>query len=78
MMADLDSAQAGRTRRQLFERFCNASTVVCTAHCPSPLTARVTRWRMVFGSSPREAFRKRTINREYNRRGAHSVLPRPR
>jgi hypothetical protein len=51
---------------------------MCTAHCPSPSTARVTRWRMVFGSSTREAFRKRTINREYNRRGAHSVLPRPR
>ncbi len=44
MMADLDSAQAGQTRRRLFERFCDSSTLMCTAHFPSPSTGRVTRW----------------------------------
>jgi glyoxylase-like metal-dependent hydrolase (beta-lactamase superfamily II) len=44
MMADFDSTQAGQTRRRLFERFCDSSTLMCTAHFPSPSTARITRW----------------------------------
>ncbi len=48
MMADYDSAQAGRSRRELFGRFCDTSTLMCTAHFPSPSTARVKRWRDAF------------------------------
>jgi glyoxylase-like metal-dependent hydrolase (beta-lactamase superfamily II) len=44
MRADYDSRQAGATRRRLFERFCDTSTLICTAHFPSPSTGRVTRW----------------------------------
>jgi glyoxylase-like metal-dependent hydrolase (beta-lactamase superfamily II) len=48
MMSDYDSAQAGETRRQLFGRFCDTSTLMCTAHLPSPSIARVVRWRDAF------------------------------
>ena len=48
MMADYDSKQAGVSRRQLFGRFCDTSTLMCTAHFPSPSTARVVRWRDAF------------------------------
>ena len=48
MMADYDSAQAGRSRRELFGRFCDTSTLMCTAHFPSPSTARIKRWRDAF------------------------------
>ena len=48
MMADYDSAQAGVSRRQLFGRFCETSTLMCTAHFPSPSTARVVRWQDAF------------------------------
>jgi len=44
MMADYDSGQAGRTRRQIFDRFCEAPTIVCAAHFPAPSTSRVRRW----------------------------------
>ncbi|HEX2216176.1 MAG TPA: MBL fold metallo-hydrolase [Xanthobacteraceae bacterium] len=44
MMADFDSQQAGETRRTLFGRFCDTSTLMCTAHFPSPSTGRVMRW----------------------------------
>jgi hypothetical protein len=44
MFADYDSALAGRTRRDLFGRFCDRSTLICTAHFPDPSTGRVTRW----------------------------------
>jgi glyoxylase-like metal-dependent hydrolase (beta-lactamase superfamily II) len=44
MMADFDSTQAGQTRRRLFEQFCDSPTLMCTAHFPSPSTARITRW----------------------------------
>jgi hypothetical protein len=30
--------QAGQTRRNVFERFCDASTVMCVVHFPSPST----------------------------------------
>ena len=48
MMADYDSAQAGVSRRELFGRFCDSSTLMCTAHFPSPSTARVVRWKDAF------------------------------
>jgi glyoxylase-like metal-dependent hydrolase (beta-lactamase superfamily II) len=48
MMADYDSKQAGVSRRELFGRFCDTSTLMCTAHFPSPSTGRVVRWRDAF------------------------------
>ncbi|HEY7246466.1 MAG TPA: MBL fold metallo-hydrolase [Xanthobacteraceae bacterium] len=44
MRADYDSPQAGKTRRQVFERFCEAPTLMCVTHFPSPSTGRVRRW----------------------------------
>ncbi|MEM7425757.1 MAG: MBL fold metallo-hydrolase [Pseudomonadota bacterium] len=44
MFSDYDSALAGRTRREIFGRYCDTSTLLCTAHFPSPSTGRVTRW----------------------------------
>jgi glyoxylase-like metal-dependent hydrolase (beta-lactamase superfamily II) len=44
MRADYDSRQAGQTRRKVFERFCDASTVMCVVHFPSPSIGRVRRW----------------------------------
>jgi len=48
MMADWDSKIAGQSRRQLFGRFCDTSTLMCTAHFPSPSTARVVRHKDAF------------------------------
>jgi glyoxylase-like metal-dependent hydrolase (beta-lactamase superfamily II) len=48
MMADYDSKQAGVSRRELFGRFCGTSTLMCTAHFPSPSTGRLVRWRDAF------------------------------
>jgi len=48
MMSDYDSAQAGVSRRELFGRFCDTSTLMCTAHFPSPSTGRVVRRRDAF------------------------------
>jgi glyoxylase-like metal-dependent hydrolase (beta-lactamase superfamily II) len=48
MMADYDSIQAGVSRRQLFGRLCDTSTLICTAHFPSPSTARVVRRKDAF------------------------------
>ena len=44
MMSDYDSKQSGASRRALFGRFCDTSTLMCTAHFPSPSSGRVTRW----------------------------------
>jgi glyoxylase-like metal-dependent hydrolase (beta-lactamase superfamily II) len=44
MMADYDSAQAGATRRRIFERFCEDPTIICASHFPTPSTGRVRRW----------------------------------
>jgi len=44
MMSDYDSAQAGSTRRTIFERFCETPTLMCTSHFPSPSTGRFTQW----------------------------------
>jgi glyoxylase-like metal-dependent hydrolase (beta-lactamase superfamily II) len=48
MMADYDSPQAGRSRRELFGRFCDTSTLMCTAHFPSPSTGRFVRFKDAF------------------------------
>ena len=47
-MADFDPQQAGVSRRELFGRVCDTSTVVCTAHFPSPSRGRIVRWRDAF------------------------------
>jgi glyoxylase-like metal-dependent hydrolase (beta-lactamase superfamily II) len=44
MMADYDSRQAGVTRRQIFDRFCDEPTLLCGSHFPTPSTGRVRRW----------------------------------
>jgi len=44
MMSDWDSKQAGQSRRGLLERFCDTSTIWCTAHFPSPSTGLIKRW----------------------------------
>jgi len=44
MRADYDSAQAGATRRRVFDRFCDTSTLMCVTHFPEPSTSRVQRW----------------------------------
>ena len=44
MRADYDSKLAGESRRKVFGRFCDTSTLMCTAHFPSPSTGRITRW----------------------------------
>lgn len=44
MRADYDSRQAGQTRRQVFDRFCGAPTIMCVTHFPSPSVGRVQRW----------------------------------
>ena len=43
MLADYDSKQAGVTRRELFGKVCDTSTLMCTAHFPSPSSGRVVR-----------------------------------
>ena len=48
MMSDYDSKQAGASRRELFGRFCDTSTLMCTAHFPSPSTGRFVRWKDAF------------------------------
>jgi glyoxylase-like metal-dependent hydrolase (beta-lactamase superfamily II) len=48
MMADYDSKQAGESRRALFGRVCDTSTLMCTAHFPSPSIGRVVRHREAF------------------------------
>ncbi len=44
MMADYDSAQAGATRRKVFDRFCEEPTLMCVTHFPAPSTGQVRRW----------------------------------
>ncbi len=44
MLADYDSAQAGITRRKVFDRFCEEPTILCATHFPAPSKARVRRW----------------------------------
>jgi glyoxylase-like metal-dependent hydrolase (beta-lactamase superfamily II) len=48
MMSDYSSPQAGQSRRDLFGRFAETSTLMCTAHFPQPSVARVVRWKDAF------------------------------
>lgn len=41
---DKDPVLAAKTRRNFLERFCDTSTLCCTAHFPSPSAGRVKRW----------------------------------
>lgn len=52
MQADWDSKQAGESRRRLFGRFCDTSTLLCTAHFPSPSTGRIVRFGDAFDFAP--------------------------
>jgi len=44
MRADYDTKTAGQSRRRVLEELCDTSTLMCTAHFPSPSTGRVARW----------------------------------
>jgi glyoxylase-like metal-dependent hydrolase (beta-lactamase superfamily II) len=44
MRADYDSAEAGRSRRRVLERFCDTATLLCPVHFPAPSVGRITRW----------------------------------
>jgi glyoxylase-like metal-dependent hydrolase (beta-lactamase superfamily II) len=44
MRADYDSKIAGQSRRKVFDRVCDTSTLMCMAHFPSPSMGRLTRW----------------------------------
>jgi glyoxylase-like metal-dependent hydrolase (beta-lactamase superfamily II) len=48
MFADFDSNQAGKTRRTLFDRYCDTSLVFCTAHFPTTSLGRIVRQRDAF------------------------------
>ena len=47
-MSDFDPKQSGVSRRELFGRFCDTSTLMCTAHFPSPSRGRIVRWLDAF------------------------------
>ena len=47
-MSDFDPKQSGLSRRELFGRFCDTSTLMCTAHFPSPSRGRIVRWLDAF------------------------------
>ena len=44
MRADYDRTQGGVSRRALFERLCDTSTLLRTGHFPLPSKGRLTRW----------------------------------
>jgi glyoxylase-like metal-dependent hydrolase (beta-lactamase superfamily II) len=44
MFADYDSAEGGRSRRKVLERFCDSATLLCTVHFPEPSMGRIARW----------------------------------
>jgi glyoxylase-like metal-dependent hydrolase (beta-lactamase superfamily II) len=52
MRVDYDSKQAGETRRRIFGRFCDAPTLLCMAHFPSPSVGRIGRWGEGFKFAP--------------------------
>jgi glyoxylase-like metal-dependent hydrolase (beta-lactamase superfamily II) len=45
---DYDGKQAAETRQKLVAELCDTSTLVCTAHFPSPSIGRLVRWRDAF------------------------------
>ena len=44
----ISTRAGGVSRRKLFGRFCDTSTLMCTAHFPSPSRARMVRWKDAF------------------------------
>jgi glyoxylase-like metal-dependent hydrolase (beta-lactamase superfamily II) len=52
MRADYDRAQGGESRRSLFSALCDAPTLLCPAHFPSPSIGRLTRWGDGFRYNP--------------------------
>ena len=44
MKFDVDQAQAARTRCNFLERYCDADTLCCPAHFPSPSAGKIRRW----------------------------------
>ncbi len=52
MRADYDRAQGGTSRRALFSQLCDTSTLLCTAHFPSPSKGRLTAWGDGFRYNP--------------------------
>ena len=43
-VVDVDRVQSAKTRRSFLERYCDTSTLCCTAHFPSPSVGRIKRW----------------------------------
>lgn len=52
MRADFDQDMAARTRRRVLECACEARTLLCFAHFPSPSRARLARWGDGFRAEP--------------------------
>jgi glyoxylase-like metal-dependent hydrolase (beta-lactamase superfamily II) len=52
MRADLDQTQSGATRRALFTRLCDTSTLLCTGHFPGTSKGHLTRWGDGFRFNP--------------------------
>jgi len=52
MRVDYSSEQAGESRRRLFGCLCDTSTLVCTAHFPSPSSGHIKRWGEGFKFEP--------------------------
>jgi glyoxylase-like metal-dependent hydrolase (beta-lactamase superfamily II) len=52
MRADFDAQQAARTRRSFLDRYCDSTTICCTAHFPSPSMGRIARWGDGFRCTP--------------------------
>lgn len=52
MRADHDPVLAARTRRHVLECACDAGTLLCFAHFPSPSAARLSRWGDGFRADP--------------------------
>lgn len=44
MMSDHSSERAGQSRRELFDRFLDTPTLMCTSHFPQPSTGRFEQW----------------------------------
>ena len=52
MRADWDPQQSAVTRRAFLERYCDTSTICCTAHFPQPSAGRISRWGDGFRCTP--------------------------
>jgi glyoxylase-like metal-dependent hydrolase (beta-lactamase superfamily II) len=44
MRLDYDGAESARSRRKVFERFCDTPTLLCTMHFPERCIGRIARW----------------------------------